>query len=153
MCLHLERFGYWLLLFAAQPEFTTFINHVRKIVRKKCPQCQFIFCIACGEPISADRTHRPGVATDDNELFHCSNLQGVILGIGLAIVEQHFVEDIVGEVESSEHTTKRRKILPISLDSSPFIRNRGNKAKEGTGYAGDRKEDVGLFVSIFHLHF
>lgn len=69
------------------------------------------------------------------------------------IVEQHFIEDIVGEVESPEHMPKRRKILPISLDSSPFIRSRGNKAKEGTGYAGDRKEDVDLFVSIFHFDF
>jgi len=69
------------------------------------------------------------------------------------IVEQHFIGDIVGEVESPEHMPKRRKILPISLDSSPFIRSRGNKAKEGTGYAGDRKEDVGLFVFIFHFDF
>ena len=146
-----------LSLFAAQPEFITFINHVRKIVRKKCQRCQSVFCTACGERISADRTHRPGVATDDNELFHCSNLQGVILGVGLAIVEQQFVEDAVGEIESSERTTKRRKMSPISQDSSPsplpFIQSRGKKAKGGTGYAGDWKEDVSLsfppFVSTF----
>lgn len=128
------------------PEFTTFIDHVRKEVRKKCQRCHSVFCTACGEPISTERTHRPGAAIDDNELFHCSNLQGVILGVGLAILEQQFIGDVGGESESSERTTKRRKTSPTTEEASPFpipfIQGRGTKAKGGTGYAGDQKEDM-----------
>jgi hypothetical protein len=99
-----------------------------------------------------ERTHRPGAATDDNALFHCSNLQGVILGVGLAILEQQFVEDVTGEGESSERTSKRRKMSPTSEEISPspipFFHGRGKPAKGGTGYAGDQKEDVS-FRTVF----
>jgi hypothetical protein len=119
---------------------------VRTVARKKCQRCHSDFCTACGEPISADRTHRPGAATDDNELFHCSNLQGVILGVGLAILEQQFIEDVGGECDDSERISKRRKTSPTSEEASPSpaptIQGRGTKAKGGTGYAGDQKEDV-----------
>ncbi|KXN90251.1 Baculoviral IAP repeat-containing protein 6, partial [Leucoagaricus sp. SymC.cos] len=132
--------------FGVFPEFSTYINHVREVVRKKCQRCHSEFCTACGEPISAERTHRPGAATDDNVLFHCSNLQGVILGVGLGILEQQFVEDIGGDSDPSERTSKRRKTSPTSEDASPspvlIIQGRGSNAKGGTGYAGDQKEDM-----------
>ncbi|KAF9451700.1 hypothetical protein P691DRAFT_327967 [Macrolepiota fuliginosa MF-IS2] len=130
------------------PDFEMYIEHVRKVARKKCQRCHSEFCTACGEPVSAERTHRPGAAMDDNELFHCSNLQGVILGLGLAILEQQFVEDTESENDSSERISKRRKTSPAednatSVSSIPLgLFSRGNKAKGGTGYAGDQKEDM-----------
>lgn len=130
-----------------QPDFTSYILHVRAIVRKKCPRCHSEFCTACDEPISAERTHRPGAASDDNVLFHCSNLQGVILGIGLGILEQQFIEDTGGDNDSNPgRTSKRRKTSPN--EESFLHQGRGTRAKGGTGYAGDQKEDVGHSPSI-----
>jgi hypothetical protein len=129
-----------------QPDFTSYILHVRAIVRKKCPRCHSEFCTACDEPISSERTHRPGAASDDNVLFHCSNLQGVILGIGLGILEQQFVEDTGSDGDSSGRTTKRRKTSP---NEEGFLhQGRGTRAKGGTGYAGDQKEDVGHLLVV-----
>ncbi|EKM80308.1 hypothetical protein AGABI1DRAFT_57960 [Agaricus bisporus var. burnettii JB137-S8] len=123
------------------PDFTSYILHVRAIVRKKCPRCHSEFCTACDEPISAERTHRPGAASDDNVLFHCSNLQGVILGIGLGILEQQFIEDTGGDSDSNPgRTSKRRKTSPN--EESFLHQGRGTRAKGGTGYAGDQKEDM-----------
>lgn len=83
-------------------------------------------------------------------MFHCANLQGVILGIGLHMIEQLFQE----QHRTSEDTiggSKKRKVSPqvggpVAYDdddeylSSEMIR--GKKAKAGTGYAGMGKEDV-----------
>jgi hypothetical protein len=129
-----------------QPDFTSYILHVRNIVRKKCPRCHSEYCTACDEPISFERTHRPGAASDDNVLFHCSNLQGVILGIGLGILEQQFVEDTGNDGDNSGRTSKRRKTSP---NEEGFLHpGRGTRAKGGTGYAGDQKEDVGHSLII-----
>lgn len=131
-----------------QPDFSTYIQHVESIVRRKCQRCHSEYCTACGEPISTERTHRPGAAIDDNKLFHCSNLQGVILGVGLGILEQQFIEDAGSDTDNSGRTNKRRKTSPTAAEGTvlpspmPMPMARGNKAKGGTGYAGDQKEDV-----------
>lgn len=147
-----------------QSEFSKYIEQLRRIVRHTCPSCHKAYCIACGEPINAEKTQRPNAATGDDPLFHCSNLQGVILGNGLSMLEQVYADVIQEPVEyelSKSRNSKRRKTdipLPAHIgghastpdgdddddDSyySPFGR-KGSKAKGGTGYAGDQKEDVG----------
>jgi hypothetical protein len=107
--------------------------------------------LACGEPISADKTKRPTAATDDNPLFHCSNLQGVILGVGLSMLEQLFSEQNQEIPDNKEHKArmfKRRKTDSgpdyEDEDSGPFSNAHGQKKRGGTGYAGDQKEDVCL---------
>jgi hypothetical protein len=123
-----------------------------------------MFCIACGEPISGEKAHRPNAANDDNPLFHCSNLQGVILGVGLSMLEQLFAEQSQDYVRSTaaigEKNTKKRKVHDIApVDdmeededmyyTSPA--NRGKKAKGGIGYAGAAKEDVRCSISLIQV--
>ncbi|RDB22602.1 Baculoviral IAP repeat-containing protein 6 [Hypsizygus marmoreus] len=134
--------------FAIFSEFSTYIEHLRKIARQTCKGCHAEFCLTCGESVSAEKVKRPTAATDDDPLFHCSNLQGVILGVGLSMLEQLFVEQSQEPAENKEHkarTFKRRK-----MDSAPdlddpdavyYLNISGNKKKGGIGYAGDQKED------------
>jgi hypothetical protein len=92
----------------------------------------------------------------DDCLFHCPDLQGVILGVGLAMLEQTFAEerrDKPMEKASKATTGKRRKATatPISQGLNDDIfpaasAGNGKKAKLGTGYAGDIKEDVRSFT-------
>lgn len=104
--------------------------------------------------MSAEKGKRPTTAKDD-PLFHCSNLQGVILGVGLSMLEQLFTEQTqenYDKKECSTRTTKRRKTEQNSTpdndeDDGVYYAGihsslQGKKAKGGTGYAGDQKEDV-----------
>ncbi|KAF9462625.1 hypothetical protein BDZ94DRAFT_1298429 [Collybia nuda] len=134
--------------FSIFSEFSTYIGQLRKVVRQTCQGCRSEFCLACGESISVDKIKRPTAATDDNPLFHCSTLQGVILGVGLSMLEQLFSEQNQDVLESREYkarSTKRRKmdVGPDydDEDGGPFSNIHGQIKKGGTGYAGDQKED------------
>lgn len=114
-----------------------------------------MFCFACGEPINGPKIPEPTNAQDDRDLFHCSNLQGIILGVGLAMLEQLYHDQLQNPLfaENKARTTKRRKTDPVI--STPMILDpdddddnylsspsQGKKSKLGVGYAGDQKEDV-----------
>lgn len=114
-----------------------------------------MFCFACGEPINGPRFLEPSKAQDDRDLlFHCSNLQGIILGVGLAMLEQLYHDQLQNPLftENKARTSKRRKTDPVI--STPMILDpdddddnylsspQGKKSKLGVGYAGDQKEDV-----------
>lgn len=105
---------------------------------------------------------------DDEAMFHCPNLQGVLLGVGLFMLERLHAEQYAPStpaVDSSEEKSrkaKRRKTEsptpapeyepPFADYSSPsqvsFKNTKGKKSTVGgIGYAGDLKEDVCLQLS------
>ncbi|KAL1660626.1 hypothetical protein GGF50DRAFT_106202 [Schizophyllum commune] len=133
--------------FTIYPSFSQYIDHLRGILQRRCPNCQTDFCFACGEHLSADKVKRPSMAQDDNPLFHCSNLQGVLLGVGLSMLEQMFVEQREqGPSRNAERTAKRRKTQTPTLpsgddDDDTYYAGVSVKQKGGIGYAGDQKED------------
>lgn len=135
--------------FLSQGDFFVYVKRLKVLVRKLCPKCNKRFCLACGEPIAE------GQSKDEDILFHCPNLQGVLLGVGLFTLENKYAEQyspiaLDDTLQSKSRNTKRRKTgtgnsSPASeveeYDygmSSPL----GKKAKGGTGYAGSQKEDV-----------
>ncbi|KAG6378918.1 hypothetical protein JVT61DRAFT_13203 [Boletus reticuloceps] len=139
------------------PEFSTYIEHLRRIVQQSCPNCNIEFCFACGETINPGSI-RPN-ASIDVSLFHCSNLQGVILGVGLAMLETMFMEqrrqlgDEQNQGASKAKSSKKRKmdLHPHSSiingdddDDDAYYMSLpvGKKARGGTGYAGDGREDT-----------
>lgn len=113
-----------------------------------------MFCFACGEPINGPKPLEPTKAKDDSDLFHCSKLQGIILGVGLAMLEQLYHDQLQNLLcpENKTRTSKRRKTDPVIsqmiLDPDDDDDNylspttQGKKSKLGVGYAGDQKEDV-----------
>lgn len=117
-------------------------------MQQKCSNCSTEFCLACGEAIARDKVHRPSAATDDNPLFHCSNLQGVILGIGLSMLENSFAEANVIAPPAPDSKTpakKKRKLegTPDEDDEEYYGSGpKGKKPKGGVGYAGAGKEDM-----------
>ncbi|KAJ7638794.1 ubiquitin conjugating enzyme family protein [Roridomyces roridus] len=136
------------------PEFSSYITHLRSIVQKTCDRCHTEFCFACGEPIT-EKIQRPGAAAPGDPLFHCADIQGVILGVGLSMLEQMFSEQTQDAGPSQDHktrNTKRRKTGKVQSkdedddeDDGEIYFNRpsptGKRAKGGIGYAGDQKED------------
>ena len=91
---------------------------------------------------------------DNNPLFHCSDLQGIILGVGLSMLEQMFIEQVRNEDGHKRVTTpksKKRKAehggIPLLTadaddDDEPYYATKGKKVKGGIGYAGNAREDV-----------
>ncbi|KAF9259490.1 hypothetical protein L218DRAFT_908179 [Marasmius fiardii PR-910] len=134
--------------FAILPQFSDYIQNLRKIVLQTCSQCRTEFCLACGESISSDKTSRPSTPQSHDPLFHCSNLQGVVLGVGLYMIEQMFTEQngaIVELKETKARGTKKRKTEttadPDDEDDVYYGAVKGKKQKGGIGYAGNQKED------------
>lgn len=146
-----------------QPDFPTYIEQLRKVVGQTCKACNSDFCLACGESLAGDKAKRPEAGEHD-ALFHCSSLQGVILGIGLSMLEQLFIEQIHEPREIKDlnsRTSKRRKTDPVpsfDLDDEDIAYYGplpGTKKKQvgGVGYAGDVKEDVsGPSASLGSIH-
>ncbi|KAH9045491.1 hypothetical protein EDB85DRAFT_1906919 [Lactarius pseudohatsudake] len=141
--------------FAIFSSFEVYIDHLRGVVRQKCEKCLKKFCLACGEPINGSRTPEAAKGSNDYDLFHCSNLQGVILGVGLAVLEQVYHDQLQNPLgpENKVRTSKRRKtdstintsmILDPDDDDDSYLTPpaQGKKPKVGTGYAGDQKEDT-----------
>ncbi|KAI0092127.1 ubiquitin conjugating enzyme family protein [Irpex rosettiformis] len=133
--------------FAICAEFSTYITHLQKIVPRKCEGCGKHFCFACGESMTQNQL-------DENEcLFHCANLQGAILGVGLTMLEKYFLEESgpAGDVPDKPINGKRRKAPAVQAhhgadiddddDSYPLPSMKGKKAKLGIGYAGEIRED------------
>ncbi len=88
-------------------------------------------------------------------LFHCADIQGVITGVGLTMLEQLFEKpnQDLSEVENNAgHTTRNSKRRKIDINSSHdvddedivYYANVGKKQKVGIGYDGDAMEDVRL---------
>ncbi|KAF8165369.1 hypothetical protein B0H34DRAFT_780271 [Crassisporium funariophilum] len=135
--------------FALYPEFSSYIQRLQSSVVKTCPRCHSKVCLACGEPVSTE--HEKHVTTRDDPLFHCSNLQGIILGVGLSMLEQVFneqnQEQAESSLDSSTRTSKRRKTdNPTNHEGDDddvvyYAGVQGRKAKGGTGYDGDATED------------
>ncbi|KAG6814198.1 hypothetical protein H0H92_000875 [Tricholoma furcatifolium] len=131
--------------FAIYPSFSTFITQLREGIRQACKTCKIDICLACGEPV-AERLKRPDAGEPD-VLFHCSNLQGVILGVGLSMLEQLFIENTQVPRDTKEQTVrtnKRRKTDISELDEEDnYYSLPATKKKQvgGIGYAGDVKED------------
>jgi hypothetical protein len=141
--------------------FEIYINHLRGIVRQTCRKCRKKFCFACGESINAPKSPESTKEPNDPDLFHCSNLQGIILGVGLAMLEQLYHDQLQNPLgpENKVRTSKRRRTDPIIStsmildpddDDDSYLSPpaQGKKSKVGIGYAGDQKEDVSGHADI-----
>ncbi|KAI0355391.1 ubiquitin conjugating enzyme family protein [Trametes cingulata] len=145
--------------FALFPTFPAYINHLQKIVPRTCTRCQKTFCFACGESATPNHTKVPAALDVDASLFHCANLQGAILGVGLAMLEKAFLDDAqeasVAQ-KSGERTSRKKRKMEAPPVITPDLNDdedddedahyaipvQGKKAKLGTGYAGDAREDM-----------
>ncbi|KAI0832813.1 ubiquitin conjugating enzyme family protein [Trametes gibbosa] len=144
--------------FALFPSFPAYIKHLRQVVPRTCTRCSKTFCLACGESSTAIHNKVSAPLDVDGSLFHCANLQGVILGIGLAMLEKAYLDDahdVAGVKSGDRSSRKKRKMeaLPITtpdLNDDDYddedvyypIPVQGKKPKLGTGYAGDAREDM-----------
>ncbi|KAI6035335.1 ubiquitin conjugating enzyme family protein [Pisolithus orientalis] len=141
--------------FSLFPEFPSYIEHLQAIIKQSCPTCKIEFCFACGEMVNSANNH-PSASSGNASLFHCSNMQGVILGVGLAMLEATFAEQRqqpIGNGNQGPQRSKSNKKRKLHAHSTPTGDDEesdsyytpfpmGRKAKGGTGYAGDQREDT-----------
>jgi hypothetical protein len=135
----------------SQNDFSVYVQRLKGLVCKLCTTCNRFFCLACGEPIAAAQSKGEDI------LFHCPNLQGILLGVGLFTLESKYTEQYSPAAhddvsQPKNRNPKRRKM--VTGNSSPasevddydygIAGPVGKKAKGGTGYAGSQKEDVWL---------
>src|SRR5260370_34838533 len=78
------------------------------------------FCLACGDRIDLEKTSTPGY----DSLFHCLNLQGVILGIGLSRLEHLYIEQSQGSSsEPAETNLNKNKCKVTMVDDQAKSKN------------------------------
>ncbi|RPD67361.1 ubiquitin conjugating enzyme family protein [Lentinus tigrinus ALCF2SS1-7] len=145
--------------YALFPSFPAYIKHLESIVPRTCTRCSKTFCFACGESSAPNHSKVSGSLQVDASLFHCANLQGVILGVGLAMLEKSYLDDAQdpgNQQKSSDRTSRKRRKpeAPVAAvadvldddddDDDAFYPTimQGKKPKLGTGYAGDAREDM-----------
>jgi hypothetical protein len=147
-----------------QSDFSKYTEQLRSLVRKTCSKCKTNFCYACGEAVSADKVRRPGAATDNDPLFHCPNLQGVILGVGLSMLEKLYADQSQEDIDGRNKLGNSKKRKSTLNQNTPTVPNgpdgeddddvyyaavQSKKGKGGIGYAGDVREDVSHDTSEF----
>lgn len=142
--------------FTLYPEFKQYIAALRKTVVQTCPSCATTFCLGCGESIVRDKVARPGSGAVDDSLFHCANLQGIVVGVGLSMLEQVYTDTTSASGPSGDppRVSKKRKLEGTPDDDDDDVYGsgpKGKKAKGGVGYAGAVKEDVCGFVQLHDL--
>jgi hypothetical protein len=123
-----------------QPDFPAYTEHLLAILERQCPRCAKTFCFACGEALSEKR------AAGADPLFHCPELQGVLIGVGLSMVEHMVAAQAgAGDADPDDAATaapvsnKRRNAAD---DGAKKARVKTSVAPGGTGYAGAAQEDV-----------
>nr|XP_019009265.1 uncharacterized protein I206_05913 [Kwoniella pini CBS 10737]OCF48046.1 hypothetical protein I206_05913 [Kwoniella pini CBS 10737] len=129
------------LLFSDYATYTTYLNSK---IRPICPQCSQATCLACGERVNDigpfdEKGKNPFLVSND-VLLHCPNLQGVLLGVGLHMIEQAFST----QHESRSLTTSIAN-PPSKKQNAGAIHDNLKKtvkiSSKGTGYSGSSKED------------
>ncbi|TYJ53196.1 hypothetical protein B9479_006174 [Cryptococcus floricola] len=158
--------------FGLFPTFSQYTEYLANIIRPKCAKCAQITCLACGERVdrpSALRSHShsldsvkgkgrssatPSTTAESfapaESLFHCANLQGAVLGIGLHMIDQNFK---TGKDQTRKAALAGGKVTPPTkkrksageeddaADTTFQLFGKGKSAVKGTGYAGELAED------------
>ncbi|KAG8962660.1 hypothetical protein FRC03_003913 [Tulasnella sp. 419] len=132
--------------FAIFPTFTEYTEYIKATVGKSCPKCKQEICGACGEALHLNEKKRSGQAPYD-PLFHCSGLQGILLGVGLFMLERMFLEQMSSPPSAAATaSSKKRKVTTIGTgtpdEDDIYPRHTTKKPKNGIGYDGNVKEDT-----------
>ncbi|KAL1412563.1 hypothetical protein Q8F55_000310 [Vanrija albida] len=157
--------------FALFPTFPAYTAHLASLIEHECPNCHHTTCRACGEAVTTGSSSKgkakgksPNSDGEIESLLHCLNAQGVIIGVGLHMIEEGFsaAPALATPDEKDEtHPTKKRKVKKLmskfvaggneddlsdsdmSETESPALPGnaRGRSYAKGTGYSGTQHED------------
>ncbi|EIW71417.1 hypothetical protein TREMEDRAFT_27247 [Tremella mesenterica DSM 1558] len=149
--------------FACFPDFEEYIMHVAGWVQQTCPKCSVTTCLACGEKVDIPRHHDPRSKTllrtdniERDELLHCPDLQGVVIGMGLHTIQKQFAENRrthtspQSSITSYLHASQSNSLfgqpspIPDDLDEDEDdygFASKGPVASGGVGYGGTHRED------------
>ncbi|EGG03790.1 uncharacterized protein MELLADRAFT_65352 [Melampsora larici-populina 98AG31] len=108
--------------FAIPNTFALYIQHLEQVVQAKCPDCGRVICLACSDEVTAPSSSKePSLAGDTSAaLLHCPDLQAVILGVGLSLVEKMYY---VTPQPESLPSPEMRPSKKTKLDTPPINEN------------------------------
>ncbi|ORY34658.1 hypothetical protein BCR39DRAFT_513852 [Naematelia encephala] len=104
-------------------DFPRYARHISSIVRPICPRCQGMSCLACGEKTDDDAPSvsaggkGKGRSLEDDRLLHCLNMQGLLIGVGLHMIQEAFATGKSQSIHipgSRKPPAKKRKTGVIS---------------------------------------
>ncbi|KIO34017.1 hypothetical protein M407DRAFT_17275 [Tulasnella calospora MUT 4182] len=144
-------------LLTIYPNFELYTDSLRAHVVRKCAKCKQEVCLACGEIVSDADKNRASHQPKYDPLFHCADLQGLLLGMGLYMIDNVYASEMLGtggaDGTDSGRAAKKRRVDTSADDghsSGNLLSNMfgGNttvsagKKKSGIGYDGAVKEDM-----------
>ncbi|KAG8955660.1 hypothetical protein FRC04_007651 [Tulasnella sp. 424] len=144
-------------LLTIYPTFELYTDALRGNVVRKCPKCKQEVCLACGEIVSDADKNRASHQPKYDPLFHCADLQGLLLGMGLYMIDNVYASEMLGtggtDGNDSGRASKKRRVDTSGEDSHSsgnLLTNMfggsatvaAGKKKSGTGYDGAVKEDM-----------
>lgn len=116
-----------------------YYDYVQENVQPTCSKCQVQYCIACQAPViesqagSFNSVKQGKHSKTEANLWHCGELQAVLLGVGLAHVQQLTEEPAKRAADQVPIANKKTKVMD---------EYGGNyRVDNGTGYAGAPAED------------
>lgn len=106
--------------FAIPDTFALYIQHLEQVVRAKCPDCGRVICLACSDEVAAPSASKEPLLAGDTPatLLHCPDLQAVILGVGLSLVEKMYYGTL--QSESLLPSPEMRPSKKTKLDTPPI---------------------------------
>lgn len=136
---------------------------MEEVVQANCPECNRTICLACSDEVSTNASKKKSNPTDTPDvLLHCPDLQAVILGVGLSLVEKLYYSDLQTPSGSSPNLRPAKKTkletpnvndqLSIELDPDEIMISRHHRGRnpgpKGVGYGGvaSGRDDVRPFV-------
>ncbi|KAK0552846.1 hypothetical protein OC845_001514 [Tilletia horrida] len=156
-------------LLAFWPSIQEFVDHARAVVQRTCQRCSTGICLACGESVSngqtgsddanstrpkhkkSSETAQAGIDPRQDPLFHCAELQSLLVGVGLGHIQRLHLDERNSGLSQAVCTalddgqTKRKRKSPpsgddLDFDYDDFSDSVSKRAKSknttGTGYAG-----------------
>ncbi|KAK4687368.1 hypothetical protein P7C73_g2746, partial [Tremellales sp. Uapishka_1] len=144
--------------FALFPEFSTYTAHLASIICPTCPKCHAATCLACGRgPNSTTSRYdlkafqeKGGVEGQERDddigeldvLLHCLNVQGVIVGVGLQMLEKAFA---LPKTMQSPQSPPRKKQRPNVSDKLEVVNNQMANLASGS----DDEDNSDGFSAVF----
>ncbi|KLT45850.1 hypothetical protein CC85DRAFT_86895 [Cutaneotrichosporon oleaginosum] len=132
-------------------DFTNYTRYLCSILEQTCPRCSHVTCLACGESVNTQKA-KISFTGELEALFHCSNIQGVTLGVALHMIEQAFGTTLEAtQVGAASPAPKKRKVVSLAellIGEGAESSSSGDEGdfraakKKGTGYSGSACEDT-----------
>ncbi|MBW0504927.1 hypothetical protein O181_044642 [Austropuccinia psidii MF-1] len=122
--------------FAIPSTFSLYLQHLQETAKRQCTSCNRVVCLACSCEITSDQLENlTSVESTSDVLSHCPDLQAVILGVGLFLVQKMY-HDFDRPIQLKPITSTTRPLKRIKSASTSAFDSENFPNSAGIGYGG-----------------